>query len=780
MRRLVVLAASVGLMVAGLASVDRAATAADDPGVPVTVTATPLPTWQTNGVVYAVEAVGNVVYVGGSFSSVRPPGAARGVDEVARRNLAAFDATTGALLDFRHDVRSRNIPVPAEPYDKTCVPGTAPDTYTCDTVYEIRKSPDGSTIYVGGDFETIDGLPRQKLAAFSTTTGALTTFRVNGTNNRVRSLAVTEDRVFYGGLFTASAGQTRTRLASVNRATGALTSWNPSSDGTVFALALSADGRVMVGGDYDHINATAIRGIAPVDATTGALLRWDTRLFPGTRGKVRAYVTDLAVDADTVYASSNGEGAFDGRVAFDPTTGQARWIDTCRGATWAVEIVGDLLYSGSHAHSCTQTIGGFPETNNVLDPGDVHFHRLLAQTARSGSTTSILHWFPTTNGGTVGRLGPRDLTHTDDSVWVGGEFTTVDSRPQQSLTRFGYAPDAPRAVPVRPAPPLAVSDEPGTVEVRWEATTDTDDENLTYTLFRGSTVIATTTAVSKPYWVRPQMSFTDTGLTPGTTVGYQVQARDSSGRVSTKSWLSNVVVADAVSVYRKQVIADGAVLYWPLEEESSRYAGSLTAAGGPARYASTGVTYRAPTATPSVPRSASVTLNGVNGRVRGGQPTAAPDVFTAEVWFKTRTNRGGKILGFGSSNTVRSPSPTRDRHVYMLDDGRLIFGLVSGSRRTVTTPQAYNDGDWHHLVVSNGAAGMRVYVDGSLVVRSLGVYNPLDYTGYWQLGGDALSGWPLIPTSLDFAGSLDEFAVYPSELDAATIAAHGTLAEPAR
>ena len=114
---------------------------------------------------------------------------------------------------------------------------------------------------------------------------------------------------------------------------------------------------------------------------------------------------------------------------------------------------------------------------------------------------------------------------------------------------------------------------------------------------------------------------------------------------------------------RGVLVADGALLYWPLEEESSRYAGSLTLAGGPARYASAGVTYRAPTATPSVPRSASVTLNGVNGRVRGGQPTAAPDVFTAEVWFKTRTNRGGKILGFGSSNTVRSPSPTRDRQV---------------------------------------------------------------------------------------------------------------------
>ena len=41
-------------------------------------TAEPLPTWQTNGVVYAIEAVGDVVYVGGNFTAVRPPERARG------------------------------------------------------------------------------------------------------------------------------------------------------------------------------------------------------------------------------------------------------------------------------------------------------------------------------------------------------------------------------------------------------------------------------------------------------------------------------------------------------------------------------------------------------------------------------------------------------------------------------------------------------------------------------------------------------------------------------
>ncbi|MGH3383397.1 MAG: LamG-like jellyroll fold domain-containing protein [Nocardioidaceae bacterium] len=753
------------------------ATAAAPAAEPTTVTAQPLPTWQTNGAVYAVEAVGDVVYVGGNFTAVRPPGAAPGTGEVPRRNLAAFDADTGDLLPFSHDIRARDWPIPpGGVYDKTCSPGTQPGTYTCDTVYEIRQSPDAATLYIGGDFETIDGKARPKLASFTVATDALTTFRVWATNSRVRALAVTADRLYYGGYFTSTDGRPRQRLAAVDRATGAVTGWAPTSDGTVFALAMAPDGsRVLVGGDFDRINGTSIRGVAAVDAETGENTRWDTRLFPGHRGSNRSYATDLAVDGDTVYAASNGEGSFDGRIAYDPYTGQARWVDSCLGATWAVEVVGDVLYSGSHAHDCSSTPGGFPETvSGVLDGDDRHYHRLLAQSARDGTTTRILHWFPTTNGGIVGKLGPRDMAKAATTVWVAGEFTTVNDVAQQGLTRFGYEPAAASAAPKRPQPPMAISNEPGQVTVAWETTVDLDDESLQYTLFRGATAIHTVSGESKPYWLRPQLTYTDTGLTPGESVTYQVRATDDSGRTSVKSWTSTVAVAAADSAYRLRVLADGADLYWPLEEANSRFAGSLAAAGGAGRYGSSGVSYRTTSATPSIPGSASATLDGSDGRVRGSLRQPAPDTFSAEVWFKTTTNRGGKILGFGSSNTRRSD--TSDRHVYLTNQGRLVFGIYAGGTRTLTTSRTYDDGDWHHLVVSNGPDGMRTYVDGSLVNSTGQTYNPTDYQGYWQLGGDALSGWPSAPSSLDFAGSLDEFAVYPTQLSSSTVRAHYQLA----
>jgi hypothetical protein len=41
-------------------------------------------------------------------------------------------------------------PESADITDITCQPGNVEGTRTCDTVYEIRKSPDGSRIYVEG------------------------------------------------------------------------------------------------------------------------------------------------------------------------------------------------------------------------------------------------------------------------------------------------------------------------------------------------------------------------------------------------------------------------------------------------------------------------------------------------------------------------------------------------------------------------------------------------------------------------------------------------------
>ena len=141
-------------------------------------------------------------------------------------------------------------------------------------------------------------------------------------------------------------------------------------------------------------------------------------------------------------------------------------------------------------------------------------------------------------------------------------------------------------------------------------------------------------------------------------------------------------------------------------------------------------------------------------------------MFSAEAWFRTTSNRGGKLLGFGSSQLGSSGS--YDRQVYMRSDGRLVFGVYPGSIQTVVSPAGYNNGAWHHVVASLGAAGLQLFVDGSMVANRADVTSGQAYTGYWRLGSDSLSGWPNV-TSSSFQGDLDEFAVYDRQLPASEV-----------
>ncbi|MGV8909669.1 MAG: LamG domain-containing protein [Propionicimonas sp.] len=141
--------------------------------------------------------------------------------------------------------------------------------------------------------------------------------------------------------------------------------------------------------------------------------------------------------------------------------------------------------------------------------------------------------------------------------------------------------------------------------------------------------------------------------------------------------------------------------------------------------------------------------------------------FSVQVWFKTTTTDGGKLVGF--ENTRTWSGSRADRSLYMTNEGKVLFGTINRSIRTVVSAEAYNDGAWHQATATQGSNGTRLYVDGSLVARST-VAGAQGGSGYWRLGGGNLRGWPDRPTSSYFAGSLDEFAYYGSALSATTIA----------
>jgi hypothetical protein len=707
-----------------------------------TVVANTSSAWQTNGVVWALGYARGVIYLGGDFTAVRPPGAAPGVGEVARNRIAAFDATTGDLLPFTHDI-------PAH-------------------VAAITASPDGNTVYVGGDFTTVDGLNRPRLAAFDTSTGALKSWAPT-TTAPVRGLAVSVDgtKVYIGGQFGFVNGQARSRLGAVNATTGALDpTWVPSADAPVTSVAVAPDGsRVFVGGYFSNLNGQPSRATGSLDPVTGSNEPWaSANVVPPRTDSCDSNIKDVAVDASNVYfaGEGNGGGCFDGTFAARQSDGQLVWRNDCLGATQAVEPIGSFVYKGSHAHNCSFN-GGFPETG-----GNFGRH-LLAERVSDGT---LGPWYPNTNGQP---LGPRVFATDGNQLFVGGDFTSVNNQNQQGFTRFQAAPDLTN--PRKPGAPAAVSVTSGTVSVNWLATTDDDDTELVYRVYRdgGSTPIYTSPVVTSTFWITPTLGFTDTGLTPGSTHTYRVDAKEAFGQnVGAKSDPSApVTVAASTPAYPAAILPDNPSFYWRLGETSGTLAADASGNGRAGVYAG-GVTKGVAGAIAGDSDTA-VTLNGSDGLVRSGISFTNPQTFSTELWFKTTTSAGGKLIGFG--NTPTGNSSQYDRHVYMTTTGRLVFGVWTGSAQTITSALPYNNGQWHHMVATLGSGGMALYVDGLLAgTRSTNFAET--YNGYWRVGGDNLGGWPSRPTSDYLSGTVDEAAVYPVALTATQVANHFNANHP--
>ncbi|WP_326734372.1 LamG-like jellyroll fold domain-containing protein [Streptomyces sp. NBC_01022] len=716
---------------------------------PVGFTADSLATYQTNGIVWSLAEANGIVYAGGTFSNVRPAGSPSGSNTTSAVNFAAFNAATGAptgcSLSF------------------TRSSGTA-------TVRALAVSPDKSTLYAGGYFNAVNGTAANGLVAINTATCTLRSGFAPNFGATVRALDVAANGTVYaGGDFRNVNGQTRRFFGAVTAA-GALTAWNPDADEPGRTLRVTPDGQsVLIGGDFFTVGGANSHALAVTAAGTGALSRAYPDNFIPSSAVIKDIVTDTVSQGWYVGGEGVGGASFDGRLAMDLATFDQRWRDTCQGATQALRVYRGVLYAGSHVHDCS-TMGGFPN--------QVRKHL----TAQSVDDPAMLGWLPDTNDGIGEPVGPRALTVSSrdgrDFLWVGGEFTTVNGVAQQALTRFADSPDT--GAPSTPVVSLSAP-RAGEVRVTWRASLDLDDSRLTYRVYRngGSTPVHTATG-SSLFFSRPQLTFTDTDVVAGRSYAYRITASDGTN-TSALSANASVTAAGSASPYAERVLADGADLYWRYDEAGGAFAADAS------DNADGGVYMNAPSyrSTPSaVTGSTALSLNGTDEYVYSDRlhHYTSPTPYSIETWFRTGTTRGGRIVGFGSNiGTAQGhTSGISDKILYLTDNGRLAFGVQIGSsssRPTITSAASFNDNVWHHAVATQGASGMRLYVDGVQTGANATTGNR-SYNGYWRVGGDAMStAWPNRPTSTYFAGQVDETAVYPSALTAAQVASHHNLAD---
>jgi hypothetical protein len=275
---------------------------------------TPSFTWVPNSTVFSMARSGDVVYIGGAFTTLRNPATGQ---RVARAFLAALDANTGELLPWNPGANAK--------------------------VRALAVGDDG-TVYAGGDFTEAGGGPAVRIAAL-TSDGAARADWSATTNKTVRQIRTEGQDVYIAGNFGTVDGTTRPGVAKLSAADGSLVSaWNARvAGGRVRALAVTAD-TVLLGGNFAKLGGEPRQFLGSVTKDTGAVTSW----IP-TSVCDSCELLDLDVDPVTgnVFGATAGGGG--GRaVSWSLSSDSRRWIKRGDGDVQSVAFADGVVYVGGH------------------------------------------------------------------------------------------------------------------------------------------------------------------------------------------------------------------------------------------------------------------------------------------------------------------------------------------------------------------------------------------------------------------------------------------------
>ena len=377
-----------------------------------------------DGQVNAIVQIGNTVFAGGSFSAVREAGS---TTDLPRNNLFAFDAESGEVsTTFAPDIDG--------------------------AVEALEPSTDRASLYVGGDFASVNGVTSTRLARLNISDGAgAGGFTVPSITGTVRDLRVRGGTLLLGGSFTHVGGSLRPALASLDAVTGSVTSYvgdlgfDTTRTGTISVkkMDMTPDQSVlMVVGNFTSIEGQAREQMAKFDLlSSGAVLSsWSTDFYSAAcSSKYDAYMRDLDISPDGSFLVVTTTGAYGGstspcdtvsRWEIGPTgAGQvATWVAYSGGdTTYAVSVTGPAVYIGGHFRWWNNPFAG-----DAAGPGAVPRSGLAALDPRSGIP---LAWNPGRDRG----VGVFDLLPTATGLWFGSDTDQVYEELHRKIAFFPLA-----------------------------------------------------------------------------------------------------------------------------------------------------------------------------------------------------------------------------------------------------------------------------------------------------------------------------------------------------
>jgi len=355
--------------------------------------------WVTDGTVNAIVTARTSVFIGGDFNYVGP------------------STGPGVSLNTSNPQPSITDPI---------ISGGSPKS----SVFAVL--PDGSGgWYVGGNFTIVGTAPetqsRNNLVHILSTKAVNPLFNP-APNGIVRALSLSDDgnTLYLGGEFTTVSGENRSRVAAITVADGTVTSWNPSVDNNaVFSLLLDdAGSRIFVGGSFDSVNGDGnIKGIVSLSTNNNTRsASWLANASVNTGDIV--YGMELNDSKNKLYIGGNftniGGQARNNIAALNPDTGTADAFNP--DADGAIH---SLILNEDENEGLDETqlyVGG-----NFLTMGGVAQNYAARLNTSVDSNNLDTNWAPDINN-TV-----RSIVLFGNRIYLGGDFTRVESLDRRAL-----------------------------------------------------------------------------------------------------------------------------------------------------------------------------------------------------------------------------------------------------------------------------------------------------------------------------------------------------------
>jgi hypothetical protein len=349
--------------------------------------------WEANGKVRAFALSGNTLYVGGKFGLLRAQG---GTPKIKVKSVGKIDATTGVGI-----------------------PGWGPiittSTGAAGQVNALGVSADGSTLYIGGKFDFINGTPVKNFAAVSTSTGAVDPAFTHAFGNQVWVINVTSNLIYVGGAFKQVDAQAKGNIVALNQNGSVNTTFAAVANDNVRSMAIAPDGNTLfVGGNFTTMDGIARVSVARITLDTGALDPW-------------------TIPSGVIVAPQVAYGGF-GR---GPNYSAAFQLDNGNVGTqvWRVNTAGNDESLAMSPDGTRLFIGGHMGTAVLTQTfcGQA-VHGLYSVNPATGVV--YCDWFPAITPIGSNYTGAWAMMKSGSNLYVGGLIDAINGVPHANLVRF--------------------------------------------------------------------------------------------------------------------------------------------------------------------------------------------------------------------------------------------------------------------------------------------------------------------------------------------------------